>query len=175
MENNAALAEAISMLAENLGQNRADQPDPQAEMFKKLAQVRPPVFKGGVNPTFLENWIREFDNLFVALNCPEGMKVDQAAMYLKYEVDIWWRDNAEAIRAKPNFGWEVFKNALRDKLDSPFLKKQKAQEFISLEMGRMSISEYYNKFKTLARFSPEVVPTEELKSQRFEQGLTKQL
>ncbi|XP_021750370.1 uncharacterized protein LOC110716043 [Chenopodium quinoa] len=175
MTNNAALAEAIRMLAENLNQNRADQLDPHAEMFKKLAQVRPPVFKGGADPTFLENWIREFDKLFVALNCPEGMKVDQAAMYLKDEADIWWRDNAEIIKAKPNFRWEVFKTALRDKFYPPFLKKQKAQEFINLEMGRMSISEYYNKFMTLARFAPEVVPTEELKAQRFEQGLTKQL
>ncbi|XP_021773597.1 uncharacterized protein LOC110737564 [Chenopodium quinoa] len=144
-------------------------------MFKKLAQVRPPVFKGGVDPTFLENWIREFDKLFVALNCPEGMKVDQAAMYLKDEADIWWRDSAEIVKAEPNFGWEVFKTALRDKFYPPFFKKQKAQEFLNIEMGRMSISEYYNKFMTLARFAPEVVPTEELKAQRFEQVLTKQL
>ncbi|XP_021773659.1 uncharacterized protein LOC110737634 [Chenopodium quinoa] len=151
MANNAALAEAICMLVENLNQNRADQLDPHAEMFKKLAQVRPPVFKGGADPTFLENWIREFDKLFVALNCHEGMKVYQAAMYLKDEADIWWRDNAEIVKAKPKFGWEVFKTALRDKFYPPFLKKQKAQEFINLEMGQMSISEYYNRFMTLAR------------------------
>lgn len=42
-------------------------------------------------------------------------------------------------------------------------------------MGNMSISEYYNKFMTLSRFAPEVVPTEELKAQRFEQGLTDEL
>ncbi|XP_021742727.1 myb-like protein I [Chenopodium quinoa] len=175
MAENAALADAIRLLAENVIQNRGDQVDPQAEMFKKLAQVRPPIFRGGADPTFLENWIREFDKLFVALNCPEGMKVDQAAMYLKDEADIWWRDNAVTVRAKPNFGWEVFKTSLRDKFYPPFLKKQKAQEFISLAMGDMSISEYYNKFMTLSRFAPEVVPTKELKAQRFEQGLTDEL
>ncbi|XP_021749450.1 uncharacterized protein LOC110715185 [Chenopodium quinoa] len=129
MTENAALADAIHLLAENLNQNRRDQLDPQDEMFKKLAQVMPPVFRGGANPTFLENWIREFDKLFVALNCPEGMKVDQAAMYLKDKADIWWRDNVVTGRAKPNFGW----------------------------------------------FAPEVVPTEELKAQRFEHGLTDEL
>ncbi|XP_021767697.1 basic-leucine zipper transcription factor A-like [Chenopodium quinoa] len=141
MAENAALADAIRLLAENVIQNQGDQVDPQAEMFKKLAQVRPLVFRGGADPTVLENWIREFDKLFVALNCPEGMKVDQAAMYLKDEADIWWRDNAVTVRAKPNFGCEVFKTSLRDKFYPPFLKKQKAQEFISLAMGDMSISE----------------------------------
>ncbi|XP_021737538.1 uncharacterized protein LOC110704060 [Chenopodium quinoa] len=87
-------------------------------------------------------------------------------MYLKDEADIWWRDNAVTVRAKPNFGWEVFKTSLRDKFYPPFLKKQKAQEFISLAMGDMSISEYYNKFMTISRFAPKVVPTEELKAQR---------
>ncbi|XP_021747457.1 uncharacterized protein LOC110713306 [Chenopodium quinoa] len=164
MAENAALADAIHLLAENMIQNRGDQVDPQAEMFKKLAQVRPPVFRGGADPTFLENWIRESDKLFVALNYPEGMKVDQASMYLKDEADIWWRDNVVTVRAKPNFGWEVFKTSLRDKFYPPFLKKQKAQEFISLAMGDMSISEYYNKFMTLSRFAPEVVSTEELKA-----------
>ncbi|XP_021746473.1 uncharacterized protein LOC110712332 [Chenopodium quinoa] len=160
MAENVALAHVIRLLAENVIQNRGD----QAQMFKKLAQVRPPVFRGGADPTFLENWIREFDKLFVALNCPEGMKVDQAAMYLKDKADIWWRDNVVILRAKPNFGWEVFKTSLRDNFYPPFLKKQKAQEFISLEMGDMSISEYYDKFITLSRFAPEVVPTEKLKA-----------
>ncbi|XP_021723906.1 uncharacterized protein LOC110691292 [Chenopodium quinoa] len=39
-------------------------------------------------------------------------------------------------------------------------------------MGNMSINEYYNKFIELMRFTPEVVPTETIKAQRFEQGLT---
>ncbi|XP_021770266.1 uncharacterized protein LOC110734421 [Chenopodium quinoa] len=175
MANNDVLADAIRLLAENMDQNRNDNPDPAGEMFKKLAQVKPPYFEGGIDPTFLENWIREFDKIFTALNCLVNMRVDQAAMYLKEEVDIWWRDNGNVIRAEANFSWETFKTKLREKFYPPFLRKQKAQEFINLQMNNMSIIEYYNKFMNLSRFVPEVVPTEELKAQRFEQGLTKQL
>ncbi|XP_021764139.1 uncharacterized protein LOC110728772 [Chenopodium quinoa] len=39
-------------------------------------------------------------------------------------------------------------------------------------MGSMKINDYYSKFIELMRFAPEVVPTEALKAQRFEQGLT---
>ncbi|XP_021738194.1 uncharacterized protein LOC110704684 [Chenopodium quinoa] len=103
------------------------------------------------------------------------MRVDQAAMYLKEKADIWWRDNGDVISAEANFCWETFKTKFREKFYPPFLRKQKAQEFINLQMNNMSITEYYNKFINLSRFAPEVVPTEELKAQRFEQGLTKQL
>ncbi|XP_021743848.1 uncharacterized protein LOC110709895 [Chenopodium quinoa] len=133
MANNDALADAIRLLAENLNQNRNDNPDHSGEMFKKLAQVKPPYFEGGVDLTFLENWIREFDKIFTALNCPVNMRMDQAAMYLKEEADVWWRDNGNVLRAEANFGWETFKTKLRENA------------------------------------------TEELKAQRFDQGLTKQL
>ncbi|XP_057247608.1 uncharacterized protein LOC130589961 [Beta vulgaris subsp. vulgaris] len=39
-------------------------------------------------------------------------------------------------------------------------------------MGTMTVNEYYSKFIELMRFAPEMVPTEVLKAQRFEQGLT---
>ena len=173
--NKTALANAIGALADQLNQNRGEQPDPHSKMFKKIAQVRPPVFKGGADPSVLTNWQREFDKIFVAGNCPENMKVDQAAMYLKEEADDWWRDNSARLKAQEGFGWEAFKAALEGKFYPPHLRKQKAQEFINLQMGSMTIYEYYNKFTTLAKFAPEVVATDELKAQRFEQGLTRQL
>lgn len=73
------------------------------------------------------------------------------------------------------FGWNSFKKSLRDKFYPSFLEKLKAQEFIELRMGSMSISEYYSKFIKLSRFAPEIVATEELKAYRFERGLTTDL
>ncbi|XP_057252304.1 uncharacterized protein LOC109135594 isoform X2 [Beta vulgaris subsp. vulgaris] len=55
------------------------------------------------------------------------------------------------------------------------MRKLKAQEFINLRMGSMTIFEYYGKFIALSRFAPEVVATEELRSERFEQGLTEEI
>lgn len=107
------------------------------------------------------------------LNCPEEMKVSQAAMYLKEDADKWWKDEGPAIMAKPGFGWKAFTETLEKKYYPMFLKKEKAQEFINLKMGNMSVTD--NKFLTLSRFAPEVVATEELKAQRFEQGLTMEL
>ena len=67
--------------------------------------------------------------------CAENLRVDQAAMYLKEEADLWWKENGATIRAAVGFNWETFKTTLRNKFYPPWLKKQKAQEFINLKMG----------------------------------------
>ena len=61
-------------------------------MFERLAKVKPPYFKGNVDPTFLENQIREFEKIFRVVNFSEGMRVGQAILYLKEEADLWWRE-----------------------------------------------------------------------------------
>ena len=73
------IADVVRQLAEvvqNLAQNRNNQGvDPAGEMFKKVAQSKPPLYQGEIDPTVLENWLREFDKLIVAVNCPENLRV----------------------------------------------------------------------------------------------------
>ncbi|XP_056696340.1 uncharacterized protein [Spinacia oleracea] len=175
MTNSNDLAAVFRLLAEKLAQERTERPDSAGDMFERLAKVKPPYFKGQADPTFLENWIREFEKLFWVVNCPENMKIGQAVLYLKDEADLWWKENGTRLSVVEGFNWDSFVVALREKFYPPFITKRKAQEFINLGMGSMTIAEYYSKFITLSRFAPEVVATEELKAQRFEQGLTDEI
>ncbi|KMT03787.1 hypothetical protein BVRB_8g189320 [Beta vulgaris subsp. vulgaris] len=163
MANNTELADAIRLLAEKLNQDKVERPDSAGEMFERLSKVKPSYFKGQADPTFLENWIREFEKLFEVVNCPAAMRVGQAVLYLKDEADLWWRENGARLSAAEGFNWEAFVIVLRGKFYPAFMRKQKAQEFIDLRMDGMTISEYYSKFITLSRFAPEVVATEELR------------
>lgn len=45
-------------------------------------------------------------------------------------------------------------------------------EFTNLSMGTISFNEYHSKFFELLRFAHKIVPSEALKAERFEQGLT---
>ncbi|XP_048492236.1 uncharacterized protein LOC125493188 [Beta vulgaris subsp. vulgaris] len=175
MANNTDLATAIRLLAEKLTQERAERPETAGEIFERLAKVKPPYYQGQSDPTFLENWIREFEKLFEVVNCPGNMRVGKVVLYLKDETDLWWRENGDRLSGGEGFNWEAFVVALRGKLYPAFMRKQKAQEFINLRMGSMTISEYYGKFIALSRYAPEVVATEKLKAQRFEQGLTDEI
>ncbi|XP_048494481.1 uncharacterized protein LOC125494748 [Beta vulgaris subsp. vulgaris] len=173
MANNTDLAAAIRLLAEKLTQERVEHPETAGEMFERLAKVKPLYFKGQSDLTFLENWIRK--KLFEVVNCLGNMRVGQAVLYLKDEADLWWRENGARLSAAEGFNWEAFVVALRGKFYPAFMRKRKAQEFINLRMGSMTIFEYYGKFIALSRFAPEVVATEELRVQRFEQGLTEEI
>ncbi|XP_021730682.1 putative uncharacterized protein DDB_G0292292 [Chenopodium quinoa] len=137
--------------------------DAHGELFKKVAQSKPPTYQGEPDPTILENWLREFEKLFGAVGCPENSKVGCATYYLRGEADLWWQQNEAKLRGLPGFDWTMFQEKVRDKFYPSFLQKQKAEEFSNLAMGNMSVSEYYTKFIELSRFAKESVATEKSK------------
>ncbi|XP_021717061.1 uncharacterized protein LOC110684928 [Chenopodium quinoa] len=145
-------------------ENRNPKLDAYSEVFKRVVAAKPPVYLGWEDPASLENWIREFDKMFDAINCPSDLRVDNGVCYLREEADLWWVQRKDELLKRPSFGWDEFKEALREKFYPFYLRKQKCMEFTNLRMGNMSISEYYNKFIELMRFSPEVVPTETIKA-----------
>ena len=109
---NTPLNEVVRQLA-NVTQQLADRAigngqDPAGELFKKIAQSKPPTYSGEPNPAVLEGWLREFNKLFGAVNCPEESKVNSAVYYLRGEADLWWSQNENTLRAVPGFNWEVF-------------------------------------------------------------------
>ena len=117
----------LAEVVRDLAQTRANpMRDPAGEMFKKIAQSKPPLYSGEIEPSVLENWLREFDKLIVAVNCPENLRVSSVVYYMRGEADLWWQRCENTLRATPNFGWEAFKTALRNKFYPPYLKKQKA-------------------------------------------------
>ncbi|XP_021743468.1 uncharacterized protein LOC110709558 [Chenopodium quinoa] len=165
------LADVTQQLARNLTNNV----DAQGDLFKKVAQSKPPTYQGEPDPTILENWLREFEKLFRAVWCPETSKVGCATYYLRDEADLWWKQNEATIKALPGFNWTMFQEKVRDKFYPSFLQKQKAEEFSNLAMGNMSVTEYYTKFIELSRFAKESVSTEKSKARKFESGLTADL
>ena len=75
MANNNDLTTVIRLLAEKLTYERAERHDTTGDMFERLAKVKPPYYKGQADPTFLENWIREFEKILGAVNYPKSMRV----------------------------------------------------------------------------------------------------
>ncbi|XP_021852022.2 uncharacterized protein [Spinacia oleracea] len=142
------------------------------DVFKKVEASKPPTYAGKEDPASLENWIREFDKNFDAINYPEDLKVNIVVYYLREEADLWWSQRKKDLMAKPYFDWESMKDSLRTKFYPHYLNKQKCLEFTNLRMGTMTVNEYYTKFIEVMWFAPEIVPTEAMKAQRFEQGLT---
>ncbi|XP_021723150.1 uncharacterized protein LOC110690605 [Chenopodium quinoa] len=144
----SATLRKLTTIAENMSQlvsqgNRSNDLDQFGEVFKRVAAAKPSTYLGKEDLTSLENWIREFDKLFDAINCPEELKVNNVAYYLREEADLWWSQNRDTLLETLDFGWKDLKKAIRDKFYPAYLKKLKCMEFTNLMMGNMNINEYY--------------------------------
>ena len=67
--------------------------------------------------------------------------------------------------------WVEFHDIFMGKYFSATAKHAKAQEFLELRQGTMTVMEYVAKFTELARFSDDYVATYVAKVRRFENGL----
>ncbi|XP_021768949.1 uncharacterized protein LOC110733241 [Chenopodium quinoa] len=67
----------LAVVAQQLASNSTGNGDAQGELFKKVAQSKPPTYQGEPDPVVLENWLREFEKLFGAMGCPKTQKMDK--------------------------------------------------------------------------------------------------
>ncbi|XP_057545842.1 uncharacterized protein LOC130824840 [Amaranthus tricolor] len=120
---------------------------------------------------------RTLRNLVKALSsksAPRERSISELASEMIGEADYWWANNRPGLieQAEGDFGWDLFKRAMREKFYPLHVRKDKSNEFVRLEMGSMTVDEYYHKFMEYVKYSPDDVPTEEKKMQRFELGLS---
>ncbi|XP_057543963.1 uncharacterized protein LOC130823359 [Amaranthus tricolor] len=170
---NKALRELVMELAEERRSKSKPTAEIASSISKRISQNKPPTYSGTGEPAALESWLREFDKLFNVVQCPENLRVNQAAFYLQEEADYWWSNARDSVMSELDnpLSWKDLKTMIREKFYPPHTKKQKSNEFATLEMGKMSVDEYYKEFIEYVKYCPDDVPTEEKKMQRFELGL----
>ncbi|CAH9108797.1 unnamed protein product, partial [Cuscuta europaea] len=168
---NAELALTMQHFAQTLSTSFLQNQQTSNDASKRVAARNPPSYQGQEDPLILEDWIRSFDKLFEAVNCPAEQRVDIAAYYLHQEADNWWATDGPALRQQPNLSWESFKEAMRERFYPEHVKAEKYEEFLYLKQGDMSVQDYYAKFVALARFARALVPDENSKARKFIHGL----
>ncbi|CAH9079939.1 unnamed protein product [Cuscuta epithymum] len=163
------LAQTVQQMAQLIG---AAQPQNHGiDYATRVAGRNPPKYMGEEDHLILEDWIRTFDKLFDSLNCPMEQRVNIAVYYLHQEADHWWAANGPALLEQPDFDWEDFIVALRDRFYPDHVKEANYDEFVNFKQGDLTIQEYHTKFVQLARFAKDVVSTEASMTRRFVNGL----
>ncbi|CAH9109141.1 unnamed protein product [Cuscuta epithymum] len=173
---NAELAQNVVQLIQTIGsvliQNQHQQRlKNRNDVAKLVAKRNPPCYLGQEDPLILEDWIRTFDKLFDAINCPTDQRINTAAYYLRQEADNWWATTALTLRQQPDFSWETFKEEMRKRFYPEHVRAEKYEEFLHLKQVGMTVQEYHAKFLNLARFAPTLVPDEIEKTNKFIRGL----
>ncbi|XP_031108422.1 uncharacterized protein LOC116012892, partial [Ipomoea triloba] len=168
------MALAMEQMAEFMMAQQAqnqNQGHPQVDFAKAIASRHPPNYAGEDDPVVLEEWIRTFDKLLDAVNCPANQRVSSAVYYLTKAADNWWAAAGPELLQNPDFGWEEFKEELRGQFYTERIKGIKCEEFLRLKQKGETVQVYYDQYVELMRFAQDIVPDEASKARRFVRGL----
>ena len=110
--------------------------------------------------------------IFKYMNCSDTQKVHCAIYMLRHQAHFWWES---VLRSFENKGkqvtWEQFREAFFQKYYPRTVRFQIVEEFIQLKQGERPVEEYEHEFTRLSHFAPNIVRTDEAKTERFINGL----
>ena len=100
----------------------------------------------------------------------DAIKIRLAAFQLEGESQVWW-DWVKTLRDLEAMTWVEFHELFMSKYFLATARHAKAQEFLELKQGTMTVMEYVAKFTELAHFTDDYVATDMAKVRKFEDGL----
>ena len=118
-----------------------------------------------------DHWFMQIDKVLEAMKITsDATKIRLAAFQLEGEVRVWWRW-ARTSRDIKAMTWEEFQELFMGKYFLDTTRHEKAQEFLELKQGVMTVMDYVARLTELAPFVDDYVATYMAKVRRFENGL----
>ena len=118
-----------------------------------------------------DHWFRQIENVLEAKDITsDAAKIRLVAFQLEGESQVGW-DWVMTSRDLEAMTWAEFHGLLMSKYFSATARHAKAQEFLELRQGTMTVMEYMARFTELARFGDDYVATDMAKVRRLENGL----
>ena len=133
-----------------------------------FSKRKPMTFDGTGEPEIADDWIMDMERIFRSLQCTEPLKVTLATDTLKGNAQRWW---VQEIGQGIPTTWDEFLVRFRKKYFIRAFQSRKQRELANLKQGDMSVHEYETKFTGLLRFAGALVPNDEEKARRFQEGL----
>ena len=97
-------------------------------------------------------------------------RIRLAAFQLEGEAQVWWKW-AKTSRDLEAMTWTKFHNLFLGKYFLDTARHAKAQDFLELKQGTMTMMDYVARFTELACFANDYMATDMAKVRRFENGL----
>ena len=118
-----------------------------------------------------DHWFMQIENVLEAMEITsDTTRVRLAAFQLEGEAREWWRW-VRTSRDLEVMTWAEFQELFMDKYFPETARHAKAQEFLELKQGAMTVMDYVARFTELARFADDYVAIDMAKVRRFENGL----
>ena len=118
-----------------------------------------------------DHWFMQIEKVLEAMEITsDANRIRLAAFQLEGEAQVWWRW-ARTSRDLEAMTWAEFQELFMGKYFPDTARHAKAQEFLELKQGVMTVMDYVARFIELARFADDYVATDMAKVRRFENGL----
>ena len=139
--------------------------------LQRFRSHHPPTFIGGGDPMVADHWFMQIENVLEAMEITfDTTRIRLAAFQLEGEARVWWRW-ARTSRDLEVMTWAEFQELFMGKYFPKTARHAKAQEFLELKQGTMTVMDYMARFTKLARFADDYVASDMAKFRRFEKGL----
>ena len=164
-------AEAVGITANAIAQASIAGRQEDPSNLQRFRAHHPPTFTGGGDPMVSDHWFMHIDKVLEAMEITyDTTRIRLAAFQLEGEVRVWWRW-ARTSRDLEVMTWAEFQELFMGKYFPETARHAKAQEFLELKQGVMTVMNYVARFTELARFADDYVATDMAKVRRFENGL----
>ena len=118
-----------------------------------------------------DHWFRQIEKILEAMEITsDATKIRLAVFQLEGESQVWW-NWVKTSKDLEGMTWVEFHELFMGKHFSITARHAKAQEFLELKQGTMTVMEYVTKFTELARFADDYVATDMAKVGKFGNGL----
>jgi hypothetical protein len=144
----------------------------QYNNFKDFMDTRPPIFKEAAEPLDAEEWINTMEDKFRVLRLTEVLKTEYAAHQLQGPARMWWKHHRTTFPPNAHITWEEFTTAFRGVYIPAGLTEMKLGEFLALNQGTKTVTQYLHAFNNLSRYAPDMVNTDVKKIASFKRGLS---
>ncbi|MCH80451.1 retrotransposon protein, partial [Trifolium medium] len=173
-------AQSQEHLANLVQQGQAFQPHPPPPpvvgnpAFREYNRNHPPEFNGEGDPQEAKRWIKQMEKIFGMATCSEEDKVVYATHQFRGAAEDWWEGAKRRMEANEvDVNWTNFKRVMMEKYLPKTFRIRKAQEFLELKQGGMSVTEFTKKFEELSHYSShnQHETDEEWKINQYKYGL----
>ena len=166
-----AFVEAVGIAAATIAQAGIAGSQGGPSNLQRFRAHHPPTFTGGGDPMVADHWFMQVEKVLEAMEITsDTTKIRLAAFQLEGETHVWWKW-ARTSRDLEAMTWAEFQELFMGKYFLDTARHAKAQEFLELKQGTMTVMDYVARFTKLARFAEDYVATDMAKVRRFENGL----
>ena len=166
-----AFAEAVGVAAVAIAQAGIAGSQRGPSNLQRFRAHNPPTFTGGGDPMVANHWFMQIENVLEAMEITsDTTRIRLAAFQLEGEAQVRWKW-ARTSRDLEVMTWAEFQELFMGKYFPETTRHAKAQEFLELKQGAMTVMDYVTRLTELARFVNDYVATDMAKVRRLENGL----